>query len=128
MVKARGEINNMNLTANRSRIELIIGSVATIVTGAMCGFGSVVFGKFNARMYGADAEFALVTRIALTAHLWCPILLGGALVVFLRFLIRQPENRKPFGVLMALNLFVTLVSGYGFFEPMLRATIPMGHR
>ena len=115
----------MNRKTTRPQIELIIGSAFTILTGAMCGFGSVVFGKFNVRMYGVDAEFALVTRIALTAHKWCPILLGGALVVFLRFVIRQPENRTPFGVLMALNLFVTLVSGYGFFQPLLHTTFQM---
>ena len=125
MVKARREINHMNLTANRSRIELIIGSVATIVTGAMCCYASVAFVPIYEALYGADTGFPLITRIALVAKIWSPILLGVALVVFLRRVARPPQTRTPLAVLVALNLLVTLLVGYGFFEPLLRTTFQM---
>ena len=115
----------MNLTANRSRIELIIGAVATIVTGTMCCYASVAFVSIYEAMYGANAEFPLVTRIALAAKIWSPILLGVALVVFLRRLTRPAQTRTPLAVLMALNLLVTLVVGYGFFAPLIRTTFQM---
>ncbi len=126
MVKARGINKNMNVTANRARIELIFGSVATLLTAGMCTYASVAFRTIYDDMYGAEETFALVTRIALTAYVWCPILLGGALAVFIRLGTRPPERRKPFGALMALNLLVTLFAGYGFFEPLLRTTFHMG--
>lgn len=116
---------NMKLTVTRSHIELIVGTVATLLTGWLCVYASGAFRSIYAEMYGRDAAFALVTRIALAAHLWCPILLGAGLIAFVGLAIRDQENRKPFGALMALNLFVTLLTSYGFFEPLLHTTFQM---
>ena len=115
----------MKLTATRSHFEFIIGTAATLLTGWMCVYASIAFRSIYDGMYGMDAEFALVTRIALAAKLWCPILLGVALVVFLRLVVRQPENRKPFGAIMALNFLVMVFVSYGFYEPWLHTTHQM---
>ena len=107
----------MKLTATRTHIELISGSVATILTGAMCCYTSVAIVSIYEAMFGADMEFPLVTRIALASKIWCPILLVGALVVFARRVTRPPQTRTPLATILAFNLLVTLFVGYGLFAP-----------
>jgi hypothetical protein len=82
----------MKLTVARSHFELILGSVATIVTGAMCVYASVAFRSIFAELYGAEETFEVITKIALAAKLWCPILLGIALAIFVRRVIRPPQT------------------------------------
>ncbi len=115
----------MNLKTTRPQSELIIGSGATIITGAMCYIASVKFVSIYDGFYGADMEFPLVTRIALAAKIWSPILLGVALVFFLRRVTRPPQTRKPLATLIALNLLVMLFVGYGLFAPLRRTTFEM---
>lgn len=110
----------MNLKTNRPQIELIIGTAFTILVGALCCYMSVKFVSIYEAFFSADMEFPLVTRIALAAKIWSPILLGVALVVFLRRVTRPPQTRKPLATLIALNLLVLLFVSYGLFAPVHR--------
>ena len=121
MVKARREINHMNITANRSRIELIIGSVATIVSGWMCVYASLSAPELYPYDFGDNASRHTITDIALSSYIWSPILLTVVLLVFLRTVTRKPENRKVFGALVFVNFAVLLFVTAGFLAPFLGA-------
>lgn len=125
MVKARSRIAKMKPAITRPHIELIAGSVVTILTGAMCCYGSVEFRSRYEMMYGAGAEFALVTRVALAAKVWCPVFLGVALAVFARRVLRPPQTRTALAALIGLNLLCTVVVGYGFVAPFFETTFRM---
>ena len=115
----------MKLTVTRTHIELIIGSVATFVTGAICVYASVAFVSIYEDFYGTNTVFPLVTRIALAGKIWCPILLGVALIVFLRQAPRPPHTRAPLAALMAINLLTLIFVSYGFFAPIAKTTFGM---
>ena len=124
-VKIVSFLNRTGNTMTRSHIELILGSLATIVTGAMCVYASVAFRSIYEGLYGSEETFELITKIALAAKLWCPILLGIALIVFARRVTQPPQTSTALASLIALNLLVTLVVGYGFLTPFQRTTFQM---
>jgi hypothetical protein len=115
----------MKPAITRTHAEIIIGSVATIFTGAMCCYGSVTFRSIYAYMYGDEKTFELLTRIAFAAKLWCPVLLGIGLAIFVRRVMRAPQTRVALASLFAMNLLCTLFVVYGLVAPLFQTTFRM---
>lgn len=110
----------MKQSITRTHVTLISGCAATVLTGAMLCFTSVRFRPIFADMLGADAELPGITRIALAAKIWCPVLLVAALVVFMRCVTRSPQSGKPLAAIFALNFLVTIFVICGLFVPLRR--------
>ncbi len=93
----------------------------------MCCVASVAFRSTFDGLYGTEATFELVTRIALAAKIWCPILLSIALAIFVRHVLKSPQTRTALAALFALNLALVIFVSCGFYAPFLRTIFHMSN-
>ena len=114
---------------NRKRpiTELLLATGVVAVNAFICVFAGVWGGRCLNEVYGDAAEFALCTKLALSAHIWSPILLGAAFVLYLFARGRQQDSGLAFGI---LSLFASCVSALvicGMYLPFTRTTFRMGN-
>ncbi len=103
----------------------VIAYVLTVATTGTVIYGSFPLRDVFATLYGENPDLPFITSMALTAYIWAPIILGLAVIAFHRTAKRMPESKRPYIVLLCLEMIIVGLVFYGTISPLRTTTFQM---